>query len=262
MCHVFIIAGKRPRPKPPPFLFFLSSSPHRYALNEGGSSVRYRTHLAFTTIVVAPVLVFASKHTSLCTLPPDGALYASLLGAGLVDLDRHLWTCHRTNSPLHTFELPLICATGAAGGTLLSFGGPFLLLFWFFVGWTLHVAADALQGGVGSLSRRKKRIGLRRFNWERYNSWGGAVFDIALELGAFCTILAATFLLPEERSTLSELFMRPGLEELAGFLQLLPHGIGLLLVYSMSLIPGNSERLLLSHGTVLGLGYACVLGGK
>lgn len=143
--------------------------------------MKLRTHVA-SALAVAPFVA----HTV-------GGVHFLLMGAVFPDTDLLVHEkAHRT-SLLHSIEIPL------AGFLFFGFVRvPYVfdlpvgyLACCFFAGWLAHLLGDFVQGGVGSLVLRKK-VGIKRFKWDRYyNTPAGLGADMLLLLAGLWGVYAA-----------------------------------------------------------------------
>jgi hypothetical protein len=180
--------------------------------------VRFASHVNVSVIIAGGYYLAYQYISSLHHIIPSSNISATplnipwaltwlLLGTSFVDIDTRIGPGHRTRSPLHKAELPLIicgvcllllhlCGISIIQKYLPHIQHLVRVATFFSAGWALHLVGDFIQGGIGSYVFKRK-IGLTWLTWDKYDTfWGKYLIDKPLGLGAICILLSTLWLFP------------------------------------------------------------------
>jgi len=149
--------------------------------NKGECCVRFASHVNVSVIIAGGYYLAYQYISSLHHIIPSSNISATplnipwaltwlLLGTSFVDIDTRIGPGHRTRSPLHKAELPLIicgvclllphlCGISIIQKYLPHIQHLVRVATFFSAGWALHLVGDFIQGGIGSYVFKRK-IGL------------------------------------------------------------------------------------------------------
>lgn len=171
--------------------------------------MKYRAHINLALVVGTGAVIAAASNASpaIPKLTPEIAIFCILSGAGMVDIDilfvrgggktsanGGIGCGHRVKSKMHWLESPLffmLCGSVAWNCGQKLAGS---LLFWFALGWFLHLLGDFIQGGI-MCRTIKKRVGFKSFSWSLYNDTAlGLCVHFLLGVLALVALVAFTTL--------------------------------------------------------------------